>query len=120
MRAAPVRSIAAHLPGSEKPCPRAACGRWRTYKEKSSKKMRLHLDTGSKPDATVPAGALIDSAGDCGSSARLGAIPADTVGLSGVSAAWNRLASERTARISQLAIAVQNGSYHVPSAAVSA
>ena len=43
----------------------------------------------------------------------------DSISLSGASNALNQLASGRAARIQQLTAAVQNGSYHVSSSALS-
>lgn len=81
--------------------------------------MRLHLDTGSQLQGAAEAGAVAGARGSAASGARnLGGVT-DSVGLSGPSAALNRFAQDRAARIQKLAAAVQNGSYQVTGAAVS-
>lgn len=83
--------------------------------------MRLQLDTSTtslgdsaRVGSSAPAGAsetsrapgILDQKGD-------------RVGISGTSAALNRIASERGARIQQLTADVRSGAYSVPAAGVS-
>jgi anti-sigma28 factor (negative regulator of flagellin synthesis) len=94
--------------------------------------MRLQLDSSqiSTADnrANVDSRAIVDNraaeavtkSGDAahGASAR-GAGAGDSISLSGASNALNQFTAHRSARIQQLTAAVQNGSYHVSSSALS-
>lgn len=46
--------------------------------------------------------------------------PADSIGISGPSAALSQFAADRAGRVQQLTQAVRSGSYQVPSTAISA
>jgi hypothetical protein len=85
--------------------------------------MRVHLDPAStgngvtgtgKPDQTAPAGgSILGPAGQNGLAAG-----ADSIQLSGPTAALNRLSADRAGRIQQLTALVQAGSYQVSGSAV--
>ena len=88
--------------------------------------MRLHLDTTSAAGSEAAgansalaaakettAGLNTSGTGASSASAR------DSVAVSGASSAFSASFSDRAARIGQLAAAVQNGTYHVSSAAIS-
>jgi anti-sigma28 factor (negative regulator of flagellin synthesis) len=82
--------------------------------------MRLQLDSSQLSTVDNRAAEAVTESGHAarGASSR-GAGAGDSISLSGASNALNQFAAHRSARIQQLTAAVQNGSYHVPSSALS-
>lgn len=83
--------------------------------------MRLQLDSTQLSSVeNRPADAVAENGQAARAySAKAGAGAGDSISLSGASSALSQMATERAAKIQQLTAAVRNGSYHVPSAAVS-
>jgi anti-sigma28 factor (negative regulator of flagellin synthesis) len=86
--------------------------------------MRLHLDTNTTAAAanTGSARPAEQTSPSSNSGSHNGVTASgshDSVAVSGASSAWASSFSDRAARIGQLAAAVQNGTYHVASSAVS-
>jgi anti-sigma28 factor (negative regulator of flagellin synthesis) len=82
--------------------------------------MRLHLDS----SVTSASGTGQTNPGDLAtpgsrSTGQNGSSKLDTIQISGPSSALNRLAADRALRIQQLTASVQNGSYEIPSSAIS-
>ena len=82
--------------------------------------MRLQLDSSQLSTVDNRAAEAVTESGQAvrGASAR-GAGAGDTISLSGASNALNQFTAHRSARLQQLTAAVQNGSYHVSSSALS-
>jgi anti-sigma28 factor (negative regulator of flagellin synthesis) len=82
--------------------------------------MRLQLDSSQLSTVGNQAAEAVADSGQAarGASSR-GAGTGDSISLSGASNALNQFTADRSARIQQLTAAVQNGSYHVSSAALS-
>jgi len=82
--------------------------------------MRLQLDSSQLSTAGKQAAEAVTDSGQASrASSSRSAGAGDTISLSGASNALNQFATERAGRIQQLAAAVQNGSYHVSSSALS-
>lgn len=85
--------------------------------------MRLQLDsvvTGTGITRSGETGQTAPAGGPGAESRRIGGdtTGADSIQISGLSSALNRLAADRTARIQQLTALVQDGSYQVPGSQV--
>jgi anti-sigma28 factor (negative regulator of flagellin synthesis) len=82
--------------------------------------MRLQLDSSQLSTVDNRAAEAVTEGGQAarGASSR-GAGAGDSIALSGVSNALHQFSADRSARIQQLTAAVQNGSYHVSSSALS-
>jgi anti-sigma28 factor (negative regulator of flagellin synthesis) len=82
--------------------------------------MRLQLDSTQLSTVKNGAAEAVTESGQAarGASSR-SAGAGDSISLSGASNALNQFAADRSARIQQLTAAVQNGSYHVSSSALS-
>jgi anti-sigma28 factor (negative regulator of flagellin synthesis) len=81
--------------------------------------MRLQLES-AIPHSGDAAPITASGSGSHRGLSRSGATAADSIGISGPSAALGKLAADRTERIRQLTQAVRSGSYQAPSAAISA
>jgi anti-sigma28 factor (negative regulator of flagellin synthesis) len=92
--------------------------------------MRLHLDTANTAgtadtsNANSPltaTGRLSSGQNTSATGSSSGQYPnlRDNVAVSSASSAWSDSFSDRSARVAQLSAAVENGSYRVPSAAIS-
>lgn len=91
--------------------------------------MRLHLDTSNigTTAETTNANSSLSAAGKstglntpgAGNSTASDPNVRDSVAVSTASSAWSASFSDRAARVSQLTAAVQGGTYHVSSAAIS-
>jgi len=86
--------------------------------------MRLHLDTSNSAGAAETTAAAaqkstgLNTQGN-GTSSVSSSSGRDSVAVSSASSAWSASFADRSARVAQLASAVQNGTYTVSSAAVS-
>lgn len=86
--------------------------------------MRLHLDSTVSTRADVgqatPLGSTPSVAGSKSEALQTsGSGSQDSISISGPSSAINRLTSDRTARIDQIAASVRNGSYQIASSTLS-
>ncbi len=80
--------------------------------------MRLQLES-SIPHSGDAASLAASGSGSNRGVGQSGAIAADSIGISGPSAALGKFAADRSERIQQLAQAVRSGSYQVASAVIS-
>ena len=91
--------------------------------------MRLHLDTSSAAGSAEAANAnsLLSATGKAngdpttsgGGTTGISGHSSDSEAVSGTSSAWSTSFSDRASRIGQLAAAVQGGTCHISSAAIS-
>jgi anti-sigma28 factor (negative regulator of flagellin synthesis) len=88
--------------------------------------MRLHLDPATTQPADTGQAASVSNATSTAASASSAGIrgqsssgSGDSIAISGPSAALNQFSTQRAARLQSLSAAVGNGSYQVPSAAIS-
>jgi len=82
--------------------------------------MRLQLDSSQLSNVDNRAAEAVAENGHAARAASArGAGAGDSISLSGTSNALNQFETHRSARIQQLTAAVQNGSYHVSTSALS-
>lgn len=92
--------------------------------------MRLHLDTSAAsgsveaadrnpPSAATGKSSALTGQPQTGSTLNAEADPGDSVTVSGSSSAWSASFSDRAGKVSQLAAAVQSGTYRVSGALIS-